>query len=210
MIDLEALKTAVGDLDDESVSALLAEVVQAGGEGAAEALIACQEGMDIVGEKYESGEYFVADLIFAGDLMSEAAGTLKQFLAADGAEALGKVIICTVKGDIHDIGKNIVKALLEAAGIECIDLGVDASAEAILEACKANQGQVIALSGVLTLAIDSMKETVEAFTAAGVRDYVKFLIGGAPVTADYCKLVGADAWALSAAEGVGIVRGWLA
>ena len=210
MIDLEKLKNAMGDLEEDDVKELLAELEAGGGEGAALALAACQEGMDIVGERYETGEYFVADLIFAGDLMTDAAAVLRPMLVGEAGASVGKIVLCTVKGDVHDIGKNIVKALLEAAGIEVIDLGVDIAPQAIVDAVKENGVTVLALSGVLTLAIDTMKETVTALSASGMRDQVKVIIGGAPVTADYCKLVGADAWSLSAAEGVTICRDWLA
>jgi methanogenic corrinoid protein MtbC1 len=174
------------------------------------ALAACPSGMNIVGEKYASGEYFVADLIYAGELMSTAVGVLKPLIKAGSSTAGGKMVLCTVKGDIHDIGKNIVKALVEAAGIEVVDLGIDASPQAVVEAITKNGARILGLSGVLTLAIDSMKDTVDALKAAGCRDQVKVIIGGAPVTADYCKLIGADAWTLSAAEAVGICKNWLA
>jgi methanogenic corrinoid protein MtbC1 len=210
MISFEELKNAMGDLDEDMVSKLLDELVKSGGAEADKALAACQEGMDIVGSRFEEGEYFVADLIFAGDLMNQAAVVLKPLLAGGAGANVGKMVFCTVKGDIHDIGKNIVKALLEAAGIEVIDLGVDVAPETIVSAVKENGVSVLALSGVLTLAIDTMKDTVEALKASGLRDGVKILIGGAPVTADYCKLVGADDWSLSATNGVSICRKWLA
>ena len=209
MAGFEELKVALGDLDGEQVEAILADLKAAGGAGAAEALAACQAGMDIIGAKYETGEYFVADLIYAGELMTEAAEIIKSFLAAGEATSIGKIVICTVQGDIHDVGKNIVKALLEADGAEVIDLGVDVSPDAVVAAVADSQATVVALSGVLTLAINPMKETVRALTEAGLRDSVKVIIGGAPVTADYCELVGADAWTINAADGVGICHAWL-
>jgi len=210
MINVEELKIAVGDLDMKKVQELIDELKATGGEGAADALTACQDGMSIVGSKYESGEYFVADLIFAGDLMSKIAGELNPFLAGKGSKSLGKVVLCTVKADLHDIGKNIVKALLEADGIEVIDLGIDVSPEKIALAVKENDAKVLALSGVLTVAIDSMKKTVDYLDAEGLRGGIKVIIGGTPVTADTCKLIGADAWTLNAAKGVEICREWLA
>jgi len=199
----------MGDLEEDKVNSILADLVESGGQEAAAALAACQEGMDIVGNRFERGEYFVADLIYAGELMTQAAAALKPLLAEESGATVGKIVFCTVKGDIHDIGKNIVKALLEAAGIEVIDLGVDVAPANITAAVKDNGVSVLALSGVLTLAIDSMKATVEALAAAGLRERVKVLVGGAPVTADYCRLIGADAWSRSAAEGVSICRDWL-
>jgi methanogenic corrinoid protein MtbC1 len=166
--------------------------------------------MNIVGSKFETGEYFVADLSYAGDIMGDAASALKPLLAGGSAARLGKMVLATVKGDIHDIGKNIVKAILEAGGIEVIDLGVDVAPTTIIEAVRKNGAKIVGLSGVLTVAIDSMKETVEAFKADGSRDQVKIIIGGNPVTESYCALVGADAWTLNAAESAAICRKWLA
>jgi methanogenic corrinoid protein MtbC1 len=210
MSSLDDLKNAMGSLDGDEVARLLGELTKSGGMDAGEALAACQEGMNIVGSKFETGEYFVADLIYAGDIMGDAAAALKPLLAGESATKLGKMVLATVKGDIHDIGKNIVKAILEAGGIEVIDLGVDVAPTAIIEAVKKNGAKIVGLSGVLTLAIDSMKETVEAFKADGTRDKVKIIIGGNPVTESYCALVGADAWSLNAAESAGICRKWLA
>jgi methylmalonyl-CoA mutase cobalamin-binding domain/chain len=209
MINFEALKKALGDLDEDAVNKVLDEFSAGGGKDADKALAACQGGMDIVGTKYESGEYFVADLIYAGELMTDATGKLKPFLTGKGSASIGKLVLATVKGDIHDIGKNIVKALMEAGGIEVIDLGIDTAPEAIVEAVKKNNAKVLGLSGVLTLAIESMTATVDALKAAGLRDKVQVIIGGAPVTAEYCKVVGADAWSTSAAESVGICQKWL-
>ena len=208
-MSFEELKVAMGDLDGDKVEAILADLKAQGGTGAAEALAACQGGMDIIGAKYETGEYFVADLIYAGELMTDAADIIKSFLAAGEATSIGKIVIATVQGDIHDVGKNIVKALLEADGAEVIDLGVDVSPDDVVAAVAESEAQVVALSGVLTLAINPMKETVRALTEAGLRDSVKVIIGGAPVTADYCELVGADAWTINAADGVGICHAWL-
>jgi methanogenic corrinoid protein MtbC1 len=210
MSSLDDLKNAMGDLDGDEVSRILGELTKSGGAEAGKALEACQEGMNIVGSKFETGEYFVADLIYAGEVMNEAATTLKPLLAGDSAEKLGKMVLATVKGDIHDIGKNIVKAIIEAGGIEVIDLGVDVAPKVIADTVKQNGATIVGLSGVLTLAIDSMRETVEVLKAEGLRDKVKVIIGGNPVNANYCALVGADAWSLNAAECVGICKKWLA
>jgi methanogenic corrinoid protein MtbC1 len=208
MASFAELTQAFAELDYAAIGGLIQELVQAPAD-ASQALEACQAGMDRIGDKYETGEYFVADLILAGDMMAEAADQLKPWLAGSADANIGKLVICTVKGDIHDIGKNIVKALLEASGIECLDLGVDAAPQAIVDCVQQSGARIVALSGVLTLAIDSMKATVDALQAAGLSD-VKVLLGGAPVTADYCTYVGADAWSINAPEGVRICRSWLA
>lgn len=194
-MELNKLKEALGELDEDLMTALLNEVMADGGSRAKEALEACQGGMDIVGDRFESGEYFVGDLIFAGDLMGQAVEILKPALAGQAVETVGRVILCTVEGDLHDIGKNIVRSILEANGVEVLDLGIDTAPEKIVETMKTEDIHVVLLSGVLTLALDSMKKTVDVIGEAGLRDGAKILIGGAPVNEDARVMVGADAWA---------------
>lgn len=208
-MDFELLKNAIADLEDEKAYELVNEVMADGGTQVEAALKACQEGMDIVGKRFEAQEYFVADLIFAGEIMSKAMEILKPALAAKrGDQVSSKMILCTVEGDLHDIGKNIVKSILEATGFEVLDLGIDVPADVIVKTAKEQGIKIIALSGVLTLAIDSMKKTVDAFAAAGMRDSVKIIIGGAPVTEDICRHVGADAWAINPQDTAQICRKW--
>ena len=210
MIDYEELAEAMGDLDEDTVKELLETVMVDGGSGAQDAMDACQKGMDIVGSRFESGEYFVGDLIYAGELMTDAVSILKDALVTgDGGGTKTKMILCTVKDDLHDIGKNIVRSMLEAAGFDVIDLGIDVPAEKIVETAKEKNIKIVALSGVLTLAIDSMAATVEALKAAGLSD-VKVIIGGAPVNEDVCERVGADAWAHSPQKTVSICKQWAA
>ena len=194
-MDFTELKQAVGDLEEDLMVELLNKVMEDGGSEAREALEACQGGMDIVGNLFESGEYFVGDLIYAGELMTQAVEILKPALAGQTTETVGKVILCTVEGDLHDIGKNIVRSMLEASGIEVLDLGIDTPTQKIVDTMKAEDIHIVLLSGVLTLALDSMKKTVDAITAAGLRESTKVLIGGNPVNEDAMKLIGADAWA---------------
>ena len=207
-MDFEKIAQLMGELDEEAVVEQLEAVMAAGGADAPKAMEACQKGMDIVGKLFEEGEYFVGDLIYAGELMTTAVGILKDALiSGDGTEAKTKMILCTVKDDLHDIGKNIVKAMLEAGGFEVIDLGIDVPAEKVVEAVKANNVKIVALSGVLTLAIDSMKATIESIKAAGLSD-VKVIIGGAPVNAEVCAMIGADEWAYSPQKTVQTCRAW--
>ena len=209
MIDFEKLAQAMGELDEDTVVELLEAVMAEGGADANKAMEACQKGMDIVGKLFEEGEYFVGDLIYAGELMTQSVDILKDALTAgDDAGTKTKMIICTVKDDLHDIGKNIVKAMLEASGFDVIDLGIDVPAQKIVETAKAENIKIVALSGVLTLAIDSMKATVEAFTEAGMRDDVKIIIGGAPVSEAACKLTGADEWAHSPQKPGQVCKTW--
>lgn len=209
MFDHERLKIAMTELDGDSVSSILKQLMAEGGHEADKALEVCQEGMNEVGALFEAGEYFVGDLIFAGELMTQAVEIIKPAISAGSGGNLGKMILCTVADDLHDIGKNIVKAMLEAGGIEVVDLGIDTPPQKIVSAAKENGIAVIGLSGVLTLAIDSMKIVVEEFVKAGLRDKVKIIIGGAPVSEENCKLVAADAWAHNAAKSVEICRNWL-
>ena len=210
MLDFEKLVNAMGELDEDTMEDILNAVMAEGGSEAGKAMEACQKGMDIVGKQFEDGEYFVGDLIYAGELMTKAVEILKDgLIGSDGGDsAKTKMILCTVKGDLHDIGKNIVKAMLEASGFEVIDLGIDVAAETIVEAAKPNNVKIIALSGVLTLAIDSMKDTVEALHAAGLN--CKVIIGGAPVSEDAMKITGADEWAHSPQKTVNVCKTWAA
>lgn len=169
---------------------------------------ACQEGMNIVGERFATQEYFVSDLIFSGELMNEAMDIIRPALLKSTGESMGKMILCTVEGDLHDIGKNIVKAMLEASGFSVIDLGIDVKPSDIVRTAKEEGITIIGLSGVLTLAIDAMKATVEAFKDAGMRQDVKIIIGGAPVNQAVCDVVGADSWAVNPADTIKMCREW--
>ncbi len=209
MINLERLKVAMGELNDDVVIELVEQFMRDGDGDVRAAIQACQEGMNLVGDLFESGQYFVSDLIFAGDLMTQAVAIMRPAIAVGSGDSVGKMILATVRGDLHDIGKNIVKAMLEAEGIEVVDLGIDVAPETIVDTARQQSVKVVGLSGVLTFAIDSMKATVDEFKKAGTRDEMRIIIGGAPVTAGYCELVGADAWSINAAKGVAICRGWL-
>lgn len=209
MVNFEELAQAMGDLDEDTMVELLNQVMSEGGGEADKAMAACQKGMDTVGDLFEQGEYFVGDLIYAGELMTQAVGILKDALVTGtGTGNAGvKVILCTVKNDLHDIGKNIVKAMLEANGFEVIDLGIDTAPDLIVENVKEHGLKIVLLSGVLTLAIDSMKETVDALKAAGLDD-VKILIGGAPVSENARNVTGADEWAQSPQKTIQVCKAW--
>ncbi|WP_461570330.1 cobalamin B12-binding domain-containing protein [Thermincola ferriacetica] len=211
MVDLEKLTQAVGELDEEKVLAILKEFVgtNPSGEEANKVVNACQQGMAIVGDLFEKGEYFVGDLIFAGELLTAAIDTLKPVLGGESNTKIGKIVLGTVEGDLHDIGKNIFASMAEAAGFEVYDLGIDVPAGKFVEKIKEIKPQILGMSGVLTLALDSMKNTVDALREAGLRDEVKIIIGGNPVTEDACKQIGADAFTTNAAEGVKICQGWV-
>jgi methanogenic corrinoid protein MtbC1 len=207
MLDLKILTQALGDLEEDLVMEMLKEFTDTSPSEAEalEAVAACQAGMTIVGELFEQGEYFVGDLIFAGELLTEAINALKPALGGGASVVIGTILLGTVHGDLHDIGKNIFKSMSEAAGFEVIDLGIDAEVDTFVKKAQEIKPQIIGMSGVLTLAINSMKDTVEALKAANVS--AKVIIGGNPVTKESSVFVGADAFTTNAAEGVKICQG---
>ncbi|GBF32595.1 methyltransferase corrinoid protein [Desulfocucumis palustris] len=211
MLDMQELTKAVGDLDEKKVLGLLNEFVASNPSPQDTAMVvsACQQGMAIVGDLFDAKEYFVGDLIFAGELLTSAIDILKPVMGGENTAKIGKMVLATVQGDLHDIGKNIFKSMSEAAGFEVYDLGIDAPASAFVEKVKEVNPEIVGMSGVLTLALDSMKNTVEALKEAGLRDGVKLIIGGNPVTEEACNMIGADAFTTNAAEGVKICQGWV-
>ncbi len=160
-------------------------------------------GMNVVGVKFKNNEIFVPEVLVAARAMNQGAALLKPLLAAEGAKASGRVCIGTVKGDLHDIGKNLVKMMIEGKGLEVIDLGTDVPPEKFISTAIEQNCQIIGLSALLTTTMPVMREVVEAAKAAGIRDHVKIMIGGAPVTQAFCDEIGADVYtpdAPSAAE----------
>lgn len=211
MLDMQALTKAVGDLDEQKVLDLLKEFVATNpsSEQTAEVVAASQKGMSIVGDLFDAKEYFVGDLIFAGELLNSALEILKPVMGSGGNGKMGKIVLATVEGDLHDIGKNIFKSMSEAAGFEVYDLGIDVPASSFVAKVKEVKPEILGMSGVLTLALDSMKKTVDALKEAGLRDDVKVIIGGNPVTEEAKNMIGADAFTTNAAEGVKICQGWV-
>jgi len=157
-------------------------------------------GMSVIGEKFKNNEVYVPDVLIAARAMNAGMELLKPLLVSSGVKAVGKVVIGTVKGDLHDIGKNLVRMMMEGKGLEVIDLGIDVSAEQFVTAAKENNAQVIACSALLTTTMGEMKSVVEVATEAGIRDSVTIMVGGAPVTDNYCKSIGADAYSADAAS----------
>ena len=209
MGETKNLESMMADLDEDNLIEAI-NVIAKSGKGAEQAMEALQKGLEIVGSRFEKSEYFVGDLIYAGEIMEQALEIIKPLIGSTTGGNTGKIILCTVKGDIHDIGKNIVKALFEAAGFEVIDLGIDVSSQAVVQAAKEKDVKIIALSGVLTLAVNSMKDVIDLFKDTGIRDKVKILIGGNPVSETICKNIGADDWAQSPQKGVNICKAWIA
>ncbi|SHE98725.1 cobalamin B12-binding domain-containing protein [Alkalibacter saccharofermentans] len=203
MID-EKVAQLIGDLEEEDVLEIIEDFVASSPseEDSKKVLAACQKGMAIVGDRFEKGEYFVGDLIFAGELLTESIDLLKPVLGSSQSERVGKIVLATVRGDLHDIGKNIFKTMAEAAGFQVIDLGIDQSEEMIVEKIRDENPDILGMSGILTLSLKSMKDTVEALKSAELRDSVKIIIGGNPVTKEASDDIGADAFTTNAAAGV--------
>ncbi len=179
------------------------------GVDAEEIISVLSEGMDVVGEKYQAGEYFVTSLIIAGETMKEALEVLEPHLSGLGGPKRGKIVVATVAGDIHDIGKNIFTTLMDTAGFEVIDLGVDVSAEAIVVAVREQSPDILGLSALLTTNLEQFPLIVEMMEKEGLRSRVKIVVGGATVTAEFAKGAGVDALAKSAVEGVNICKAWV-
>ena len=162
--------------------------------------------MDEVGRRFECEDYFVPELLLAARAMKAALALIRPLLASSGAEPAGRVVIGTVKGDLHDIGKNIVASMLEGGGFEITDLGADVSPEKFVDAVRANRANLVCLSALLTVTMSSMKTTIEALSAAGLRGQAKIMVGGAPVTQRYADEIGADGYGENAAVAVALAR----
>ncbi|MCP5117377.1 MAG: cobalamin-binding protein [bacterium] len=162
--------------------------------------------MDTAGSRFECEEFFVPELLLAARAMKGSLKLLQPLLAESGAEPIGRVVIGTVKGDLHDIGKNLVSSMLEGAGFHVIDLGADVTVDKFVAAVKENNPDLICMSALLTVTMPSMKNTVEGLKTAGVREQVKVLIGGAPVTPEYASEIGADGYADNASSAVSKAR----
>jgi methanogenic corrinoid protein MtbC1 len=203
------LVNAIADMKEEEALKLVREMVE-GGSDPMEILDASREAMDIVGQRYQEGTYFLPELMLAGEMLTQITEVIKPEMAkVPEVKRLGKVVMGTVAGDVHDIGKNIVIFMLDVNGFDVLDLGVDVSAQKFVEAIRDFQPQVVGLSGFLTLAFDVMKETVEAIESAGLRDGVKIMIGGGQVNEKIQEYAGADAYGTDAMAGVSLAKKWV-
>jgi methanogenic corrinoid protein MtbC1 len=203
------LVNAIADMREGEALKLVKEMME-GGSGPMAILDATREAMDLVGQRYEKGTYFLPELMLAGEMMNQITDILKPELAKlPEIERHGKVLLGTVAGDIHDIGKDIVSFMLDVNGFDVLDLGVDVPPQKFVEAIQDFQPQVVGLSGFLTLAFDAMKETVEAIKAAGLRDKVKIMIGGGQINETIKEYTGADAYGKDAVAGVSLAKQWV-
>jgi methanogenic corrinoid protein MtbC1 len=169
-----------------------------------------RQGMEIIGKRFADGEYFLPELIYSGEIFSQVSELVKPKLKADTASKnLGKVIIGTVAGDIHDIGKDIVVFMLDVSGFEVYDLGIDVDPQKFVDKIKETEAPIVGLSGFLTLAFESMKDTVQVIKDAGLRDKVKIMIGGGQIDEDIRKYSGADAYGKDAMTAVALAKKWV-
>lgn len=165
-------------------------------------------GMSAVGERFKKNEIFVPEVLITARAMNAALNILKPVLAQAGVEPIGKAVICTVKGDLHDIGKNLVKMMIEGTGIQVIDLGIDCPPERVVEAVREYQPDIVCLSALLTTTMVNQKATIDALKAAGLRDKVKVMVGGAPVTQAFADEIGADSYTPDAATAAEVARSY--
>lgn len=188
------------------------ELVQCALDAAINASEILQSGliaaMGEVGRLFEEGDYFVPEMLIAARAMQAGLEILKPFLVASGVEPIGKVVIGTVKGDLHDIGKNLVAMMLEGAGFDIVDLGVDVAPERFIEAIQ-DDVDILGLSALLTTTMPNLVNTIQAIQEVGLRDSVKIIVGGAPVTADYARKIGADGYAADAGQAVKVAKSLL-
>lgn len=167
------------------------------------------KAMEIVGQKYETNEFFLSELIVAGEVCQGALDVLKPHMDVGNVGSSGKVVVGTVKGDLHDIGKNVFAMLMRAAGFVVVDLGANVSSDMFVEAVRKNGAKIVGLSALLSTSMEQMEEVIIALQRAGVRDSVKIILGGAPITVEYAEKVGADYGASDAIDGVNHCKSWL-
>jgi 5-methyltetrahydrofolate--homocysteine methyltransferase len=201
------LSDALANLEEDKVSQLINKELTSGKDGMA-VLVELRKGMDQVGQRYKKGEYFLSELIVSGEIFKESMKTLEPALKKGGGGPTTKIVIGTVKGDIHNIGKDIVATMLKGAGFEVYDLGIDVPVKAFVDKVVETKARIVGMSGLLTPSFESMKETVDALKEAGLRDKVKVIIGGGVVTELVKRHTGADAFTDDAMEGMEIIKKW--
>lgn len=205
---LSKLSEAIIELDIDSIVDLCKSAIDSGVQAYDIVIKGMAKGMEAVGQKYEDGEYYLAELIMAGETMKEGMKFLEPYLAESDIAKAGTGIVGTVRGDLHDIGKNVFVSLLKAQNYEVIDLGVDVTPEQFVEAVKKYNPTLVAMSALLTTTMVEMENVVKKLVDEGLRDKVKIIIGGAPLNQKYAKDIGADAAATDAVEGIKIIQGW--
>jgi len=206
---LKEIIEAIVTLDIDKIKPLTEKAVQTGIPAYTVVMEGLAKGMDLVGEKYEAGEYFLAELLMAGETMKEGMKVLEPYLKDAKTKPLGRVVIGTVRGDLHDIGKNIVVTLLEGSGFKIYDLGVDSPPEKFTSTVAETNAHIVAMSALLTTTMSEMGNVIQDLSRAKIRNKVKVIIGGAAVTDEFSKRIGADAYGRDAVEGNNICKKWM-
>lgn len=206
MLDLTKLREAVINGDAKAAHSITEEALAQGTDPLQLVNDHMVPAMDEVGRRFEANEYFVPELLISARAMKSALDLIRPLLTARGDKPVGRVAIGTVKGDLHDIGKNLVASLLEGGGFEVIDLGVNVSPEKFIETVQQKDANIVAMSALLTTTMPAMKTTIDALKKAGVRDRVKVLIGGAPITQKYAEEIGADGYSENAVGAVALAK----
>lgn len=207
---LNRLSECIINLDFENVEQATQDAITAGIPAYTAVTQGMAKGMEIVGQKFEEGEYYLAELIVAADVMMKGMQVLEPYLKEKDRVSKGKVVLGTVEGDLHDIGKNLVSILLEGAGFTVIDLGIDVSVPRFVETVQAEKPDVLGLSALLSPCIAEMKRVIQALEEAGLRDTVRVIVGGATLTDEVAKQIGADYRAKDAVDGVAMCQTWVA
>ena len=208
MAGMEKIQKAVASGRAKKIGGFVETALEEG-RAAKEILNAMIESMGIVGEKFKNNEVFVPEVLMSARAMQAGVDVLRPYLIQEDVQAIGKIVIGTVAGDAHDIGKNLVGMMMEGAGFDVIDLGVDVSADAFIEALKAHDAHILGMSALLTTTMPEMRKNIEALEAAGLRDQVKVMIGGAPVTSEYAEQIGADGYSPDASSAVDLAKSFL-
>lgn len=202
------LVSTIADLNEQEALKIVKDRLNAG-EDPLKIMEDARKGLEIVGERFASSEYFIPDLVYSGEIMKLITELVKpQLTREEETRKSGKIVFGTVRGDIHDIGKNIVTFMLDVNGFEVIDLGVDVPEQKFVDKIKESGASIVGLSGFLTLAFDSMKQTIRAIEDAGLRDSVKVMIGGGQISEEIRKYTGADAYGKDAMAGVTLAKKW--
>ncbi len=202
------LVSALADLKEKEALKIVEDRLGAG-EEPLKILGDARKAMEVVGKRFASSEYFIPDLVYSGEILKAITDMVKPKMSKEAEiKRLGKVVFGTVSGDIHDIGKDIVVFMLDVNGFEVYDLGVDVPAQKFVEKIKESGAPIVGMSGFLALALDSMKQTIEAIKAAGLRDKVKIMIGGGQISDEIRKYTGADAYGMDAMAGVSLAKKW--
>ena len=206
MADLKKLYVAIVNGDDKTAVAITQEAISEGAKPMELITNHMIPAMDEVGRRFECSEYYVPELMLAARAMKRALEFLRPLLAASGIKPVARVVIGTVKGDLHDIGKNLVSSILEGGGCDVLDLGTDVSPEKVIAAVNTHNANIVVLSALLTVTMPMMKSTIDALQQAGMRDRVKVIVGGAPVTREYAEKIGADGYSETATGAVALAR----